>query len=189
MYTNKDRNIYHSILDLKMGYPVTVKLEDSSYILICSSENVSDENLIWMNNISSSSLSVIINKDRMEYLSQKRSKNELYSISFSESLTGDLCYKLSCSKSSKSFTLLKNAIISFEKRHEISKIISLMKEDHIIPSLVVASVNNNMFNEHKSFFKLKNLSLLDYSELNYTLSKDNELMNCCLKLGWLEMTD
>ncbi len=175
MYTNKDRNIYHSILDLKMGFPVAVKLVDDSYVLICSSENVNDENLIWMSNISSSNLSIIISSERMQYISEKSIREELYSISFSEKLTSSLCYKISCLRDNNNISLLKKAVISFEKRQEIYKIISLMKTDHIVPSLVVANLNNITNSENKSFFKSKNLSLLDHSELVNSFSEDDKL--------------
>ena len=91
MYTNKDRKLFHTLLDLKMGFPISIKLKDGSYVLICSSESINNEDLIWMNNITDSSLSIVINKERMNYITGKDFEEGLCSISFSESLTSGIC--------------------------------------------------------------------------------------------------
>ena len=90
MYTSKDRKLNHSLLDLKMGFPISIKLKDGNYILVCSSENLSNENLIWMKNITKSSLSIIINRERMKYITKKDFEEDLCSISFSQNLTTEI---------------------------------------------------------------------------------------------------
>ena len=110
MYTNKDRKLYHSLLDLKMGFPISIKLKDGGYILICSSENVKNENLIWMNNITNSSLSIIINRERMRYITEKDFEEDLYSISFSENLTTEICNLISCLKKDNKFSMLEKQL-------------------------------------------------------------------------------
>ena len=175
MYTNKDRKLYHGLLDLKMGFPISVKLKDGSYILICSSESVNNENLIWMNDITDSSLSIVINKERMNYITGKDFEEDLCSISFSENLTSDLCNMIAILKKDTSFSIMENAIVSFEKRHEVLDILELMKADHIVPSLVIGNINTINVEKNKNFFKLKNLSLLDHRELNSRFAKINEL--------------
>ena len=175
MYTNKDRKLYHSLLDLKMGFPVSIKLKDGSYILICSSENINSENLIWMNKISNSSLSIVINRQRMNYITKKDFEDNLYSISFSDGLSTKICNMISCLKKDKSFSIMKRAIVSYEKRQEVLNIIELMKADQIVPSVVIGNIDTNTIEKSKNFFKLKNLSILDHGELNNRFSKNNEL--------------
>ena len=175
MYTNKDRKLYHALLDLKLGFPISIKLKDGSYILICSSEGVNNENLIWMNNITNSSLSIIINRERMKYLTEKDFEEDLCLISFSESLTADICNMISSLKKDKCFSIMEKAIVSFEKRQEVLNIIDLMRTDHIVPSIVIGNINTIEVEENRNFFKLKNLSLLDHKELNSRFSKINKL--------------
>jgi hypothetical protein len=175
MYTIKDRKLYHSLLDLKMGFPTSIKLRDGSYVLICSSENVNNENLIWMNKITNSSLSIVINRERMKYITEKDFEEDLCSISFSESLTTEICNMISCLKKDKDFSIIEKAIISFEKRQEVLNIIELMKADHIVPSIVIGNINIINVEDSKNFFKSKNLNVLDHTELNSYFSKVNEL--------------
>ena len=70
MYTN-NINIYHFLLDLKLGLPIAIKSSLGNYILLSSSENITDKNLILMRNLSESSASIIINNKRMSYISKK----------------------------------------------------------------------------------------------------------------------
>ena len=175
MYTNKDRKLYHSLLDLKMGFPISIKLKDGSYILICSSENIKNETLIWMKSITNSSLSIVINKERMKYISKKDFKEDLFSISFSEKLTTEMCNIISCLKKDKNFTIMQRAIISFEKRQEILNIIELMKADHIVPSIIIGNINIIKIEKSKNFFESKNLSVLDHSLLNGRFSNINDI--------------
>ena len=175
MYTNKNRKLYHTLLDLKMGFPISIKLKDGSYVLICSSESVNNEDLIWMNNITNSSLSIVINSERMKYITEKDFEEDLCSISFSENLTADICNMISSLKKEECFSIMEKAIVSFEKRQEVLNIIDLMKTDHIVPSIVIGNINTIKVEENKNFFKLKNLSVLDHKELNSHFSKTNEL--------------
>ena len=69
-----------------------------------------------MERLSNSSLSIVLNKHRMEYLFKKPFNNDLYAISFSNKLSASLCNKLSFSKINKDFNLINKAIISLEKR-------------------------------------------------------------------------
>ena len=175
MYTNKDRKLFHSILDLKMGFPIAVKLKDRNYVLICSSENVSNENLFFMNNLSKSSLSIVINKERMKYISENNCDEDLYSISFSEPLNSDICYQIACSKKKKNFSILENTVISSEKRSEVLKVIEVIKNDHIIPSIVIGSIDNLMIEGNNNIFQLNKISLIDHSEFVDTFSKSDDL--------------
>ena len=70
MYTNN--NIYHFLLDLKLGLPIEIKSSLGNYILLSSSENISDESLVLMRHLSASSISIIINNKRMNYISKKK---------------------------------------------------------------------------------------------------------------------
>ena len=175
MYTNKDRKLYHALLDLKMGFPISIKLKDGSYILICSSEGVNNENLVWMNNITNSSLSIIINKDRMKFITKKDFEEDLCSISFSENLTPEICNIISCLKKDKGFSIMEKASVSFENRQEVLNIIQLMKADHIVPSIVIGNINMIKVEESINFFKSKNLNVLDHTEINSDFSKTSEL--------------
>ena len=68
-----------------------------------------------MRKISGSSLSIVINKERMEYISSKNMKELLYSISFSKDFDSDKCQNLSCSVTINTKTILQGATISLEK--------------------------------------------------------------------------
>ena len=61
-----------------MGFPISIKLKDGGYVLICSSEAINNEDLIWMNNITNSSLSIVINSERMKYITEKDFEEDLY---------------------------------------------------------------------------------------------------------------
>ena len=80
MYTN-NKDIYHFLLDLKLGLPVAIKTDFGNYILLTSSDSVTNETLELIKNISASKISIIINKRRMNYLSKKDIDGELFSIS------------------------------------------------------------------------------------------------------------
>ena len=174
MYINKTRNVYHSLLDLKMGFPIVIKLKNGECVIVCSSETATDESLTWMNNFSNSSLSIILNKHRMEYLFKKSFDNNLYAISFSKKLSSDLCNKLSFSKIDNNFNLMSKAIISFEKRQEIFNIIELMRKDHSIPSVIIGNLRNEVINENNDF-KLKNITVIDHSNLTNNSSDNDKL--------------
>ena len=64
--------------------------------------------------------------------------------------------------------------MSFEKRQEVLDIIELMKAEHIVPSIVIGNINTIRVEESKNFFKSKNLSVLDYTDLSIRFSKINE---------------
>ena len=71
MYTSNNTNVYHLLLDLKLGFPIALKNASGNYILLSSSENVTNKSLNLMRTLSSSSTSIIINNKRMNYLSKK----------------------------------------------------------------------------------------------------------------------
>ena len=75
MYTSNNTNVYHLLLDLKLGLPIVIK-NSGNYILLSSSENVTNKSLNLMRTLSSSSTSIIINNKRMNYLSKKNVKEE-----------------------------------------------------------------------------------------------------------------
>ena len=83
MYTNNNNNIYHFLLDLKLGLPLAIKSSFGNYILLSSSENITEKNLVLMRHLSESSTSIVINNKRMNYISKKNVKGEFFSISFS----------------------------------------------------------------------------------------------------------
>ncbi len=174
MYINKIRKIYHSLLDLKMGFPIVIKLKNGEYLMACSSETITDEGLSWLNSFSNSDLSIILNKHRMEYLFKKTFDSNLYALSFSTKLNSSDCNKISSSKINKSCDFIKRAIVSFENRIEIFNIIELMRKDHSIPSLVVANLNEAVVNENKDF-KFKNIALINHSDLIIDTSDNDSL--------------
>ena len=101
MYTDISRKIYHSLLDLKMGFPIVVRLKNNEFVIVCASETITEKSLLMMENFSNSSLSIVLNGHRMEYLFSKPFNNNLYAISFSNKLSASLCNKLSFSKINK----------------------------------------------------------------------------------------
>ena len=174
MYINKNRKIYHTLLDLKMGYPIVIKLKSGEDIIACSSETITEEGMLWINSFSNSDLSIILNKYRMEYLFKKMFDNDLYAISFSNKLSASLCKKLSFSKINKDSNLMDKAIISLEKRVEISNIIDLMRKDYSIPSVVIGNLNNKVIDE-KNDFKLKKITVIDHSDLTINSAENDKL--------------
>ena len=71
MYTSNNTNVYHLLLDLKLGLPISLKNASGNCILLSSSENVTNKSLNVMRTLSASSTSIIINNKRMNYLSKK----------------------------------------------------------------------------------------------------------------------
>ena len=181
MYTDISRKIYHSLLDLKMGFPIVVRLKNNEFVIVCASETITEKSLLMMENFSNSSLSIVLNGHRMEYLFSKPFNNNLYAISFSNKLSASLCNKLSFSKINKVSNLMDKAIISLEKRLEISNIIDLMRKDHSIPSVVIGNLNNEVVDRNNDF-KLKKITVIDHSELIIS-SADND------KLKLISRTD
>ena len=90
MYTRNNIDIYHFLLDLKLGKPIALKSSTGNCILLSSSENVTDKSLNLMRNFSESSTSIVINKKRMHYLLKKSVDGELFSISFSKKINSKL---------------------------------------------------------------------------------------------------
>ena len=174
MYTNISRKVYHSLLDLKMGFPIVVRLKNNEFVIICSSETITEKSLLMIKNFSNSSLSIVLNKHRMEYLFEKPYNNNLYAISFSNKLSASLCKKLSFSKINKDSNLMDKAIISLEKRVEISNIIDLMRKDHSIPSVVIGNLNIEVVDRNNDF-KLKKITVIDHSELKLNAAEKDKL--------------
>ena len=98
MYTSNNTNVYHLLLDLKLGLPIALKNSSGNYILLSSSENVTNKSLELMRTLSSSSTSIIINNKRMNYLSKENVKEELFSISFSKEIDSKFIKNISSSK-------------------------------------------------------------------------------------------
>ncbi len=166
MYTSNNINVYHLLLDLKLGLPIAIKSSCENYILLSSSENITNKILSLMRNVSASSISIIINNKRMKYISKKNVKEELFSISFSKAIESEFIKKIASSIINKE-NYLKDAIISIEKRPEIRNLISLMKTNQMIPSLVICNMiydNKNKSNTNFNDYKIKiykNINLLD----------------------------
>ena len=174
MYTNISRKVYHSLLDLKMGFPIVIRLKDNEFVIVCSSETITEKGLLMMENFSNSSLSIVLNKHRMEYLFKKPFNNDLYAISFSNKLSASLCNKLSFSKINKDFNLMNKAIISLEKRVEILNIIDLMRKDHSIPSVLIGNLNDQVI-DRSNDFKLNKITVIDHSDLTINSAENDKL--------------
>jgi len=161
-------------LDLKMGFPIVVKLKNNEFVIICSSETITTNSLLMMENFSNSSLSIVLNKYRMEYLFKKPFNYDLYAISFSNKLSVSLCNKLSFSKINKDSNLMDKAIISLEKRVEISNVIDLMRKDHSIPSIIIGNLNNEVIDKNNNL-KLKKITVIDHSDLTINSVENDKL--------------
>ena len=132
MYTSNNTNLYHFLLDLKLGLPVALKNASGNYILLSSSENVTNKSLNLMRTLSASSTSIIINNKRMNYLSKKNVEGELFSISFSKEIDSKFVKNISSSIVNEK-DYLKASVISIENRQELKNLIQLMKINQIIP--------------------------------------------------------
>ena len=162
MYTNN--NIYHFLLDLKLGLPLAIKSSFGNYILLSSSENISDENLVLMRHLSASSISIIINNKRMSYISKKNVEGELFSISFSKEINSKFIKDFSSSIINEK-DYFEDSVISIENRKEIKNLIQLMKINQIIPSLVICNVTFK--NETELNSNLKNCNIKTYENINF----------------------
>ena len=163
MYTSKNINVYHFLLDLKLGLPIAIKSSLGNYILLSSAENISDKSLMLMRRLSESSTSVIINNKRMSYISKKNVKGELFSISFSKEINIKLIKDISSSiVNGKDY--LEGSVISIENRQEIKNLIQLMKINQIIPSLVFCNTAFN--NETKLNLNLTSHNIKTYENID-----------------------
>ena len=173
MYTSISRKVFHSLLDLKMGFPIVIRLKNGESVIVCSSETITEKSLLLMESFSNSSLSIILNKHRMKYLYKKSFHNDLYEISFSNRLSATLIKKLSFSRNNEDTILMDKAIISFEKREEISNIINLIGKDHSIPSVVVGNLISEDITRNNNY-KLE-MSVINYSDLKINSSSRDKL--------------
>ena len=135
MYTNNNINVHHFLLDLKLGVPIAIKSSLGNYILLSSSENITEKNLMLMRHLSESSISIIINNKRMSYISKNNVEGELFSISFSKEVSSKFIKDISSSIVNEK-DYLESSVISVENRQEIKNLIQLMKNNQIIPSIV-----------------------------------------------------
>ena len=157
MYTN-NKDIYHFLLDLKLGLPVAIKTDFGNYILLTSSDSVTNETLELMKNVSASKISIIINKKRMNYLSKKDIDGELFSISFIEEMDCHLAQDISGSILNNKKSLLEKASISLEKKPELINLVQLMKNNQIIPSLVCCNIvvdQNKKYNSELNNYNIR----------------------------------
>ncbi len=165
MYTSNNINVYHFLLDLKLGLPIAIKSSLGNYILLSSSENITDKSLMLMRNLSESSTSIIVNNKRMSYISKKNVKGELFSISFSKEISSKFIKEISSSMVNEK-DYFEGSIISIENRQEIKNLIQLMKINQIIPSLVLCNIalnNDPKFNSNLTSYNIKtykNINLL-----------------------------
>ena len=173
MYTSNNINVYHFLLDLKLGLPIAIKCSMGDYILLSSSENISDKSLMLMRHLSESSTSIIINQKRMNYISKKNIKEELFSISFSKEISSKFIKDISSSIVNEK-DYLEGSIISIENRQEIKSLIQLMKINQIIPSLVFFNMTFN--NETELNANLTNYNIKTYKNINFLkeIRKQNE---------------
>ena len=195
MYKIKKLDVFHSILELKGGNPIAIRLADGSLILLSSSEHSNDYTLELMRKISGSSLSIIINKERMEYISTSAMKEQLYSISFSENFDSDKCQNLTCSVIIDRKSILKDAVVSIEQNKTVLNLLELMKINHIIPSIVLCYTKSNdqniqnktlvdtgiMVLDYAEFFNplinVKNLKILSKTSLPILMCKETEMIS------------
>ena len=162
MYTNNNIDIYHFLLDLKFGLPALLKTSLEEFVLIASSENVTEKSLNLMRTLSASTISVIINSRRMSFITQKVVKEDLYSISFSNKIDSELAKNISSSMVENNY--LKDAIISVENRPEIKNLIYLMKINQMIPSLVFC--NLSPLKKKESDFNFTNYNIKTYQNID-----------------------
>ena len=163
MYTSNNINIYHFLLDLKLGLPIAIKSSLGNYILLSSSENITNKSLMLMRHLSESSTSIIINNKRMNYISKKNVKGELFSISFSKEINSKFIKDISSSMANEK-DYFEGSIISIENRHEIKNLIQLMKTNQIIPSLVLCNIALN--NELELNSNLTSYNIKIYENIN-----------------------
>ncbi len=173
MYTSNNINVYHFLLDLKLGLPVAIKSSLGNYILLSSSENITEKSLILMRHISESSASIIINNKRMNYISKKNVNGELFSISFSNEINSKLIKDISSSIVNEK-DHLEGSVISIENRQEIKNLIQLMKNNQIIPSLVFCNTAFNNETELNSNLKNYNIKTYENIDLLKELKEQNE---------------
>ena len=163
MYTSNNINVYHFLLDLKLGLPIAIKSSLGNYILLSSSENITDKKLMLMRHLSESSTSIVINNKRMSYISKKNVEGELFSISFSKEIDSKFVKNISSSiVNTKNY--LRDAVISIEHRLIIKNLIQLMKNNQIIPSLVFC--NMAFIDKTKSNLKLNNYNIKIYENID-----------------------
>lgn len=163
MYTSNNINIYHFLLDLKLGLPIAIKSSLGNYILLSSSENITNKSLMLMRHLSESSTSIIINNKRMNYISKKNVKGELFSISFSKEINSKFIKDISSSMANEK-DYFEGSIISIENRQEIKNLIQLMKTNQIIPSLVLCNIALN--NELELNSNLTSYNIKIYENIN-----------------------
>jgi GTP cyclohydrolase II len=163
MYTSNNNNLYHFLLDLKLGLPVALKNASGNYILLSSSENITNKSLDLMRTLSASSTSIIINNKRMSYLSKKNVGGELFSISFSKEISSKFIKDISSSMVNEK-DYLEGSVISIENRQEIKNLIQLMKINQIIPSLVLCNIALN--NEPELNSNLTNYNIKIYENID-----------------------
>ena len=163
MYTSNNINIYHFLLDLKLGLPIAIKSSLGNYILLSSSENITNKSLMLMRHLSESSTSIIINNKRMNYISKKNVKGDLFSISFSKEINSKFIKDISSSMANEK-DYFEGSIISIENRHEIKNLIQLMKTNQIIPSLVLCNIALN--NELELNSNLTSYNIKIYENIN-----------------------
>ena len=175
MYKSKKLEVFHSILELKGGNPIAIRLADGSLILLSSSEHANDYTLELMRKISGSSLSIVINKERMEYISSKPMKELLYSISFSDNFESEKCHNISCSVIIDKKTILKGATISLEKNKTVSNLLELMKINHIIPSIIICYTKSNNQNIQNKTILDTGVMVLDYIDFFNPLINEKNL--------------
>ena len=175
MYKIKKLDVFHSILELKGGNPIAIRLSDGNLILLSSSEHTNDYTLELMRKISGSSLSIIINKERMEYISNRDIKEQLYSISFSENFDSNTCHNLSCSVMIDKQSILNGSVVSIEQNKTVLNLLELMKINHIIPSIVMCYTKSNSQNIQNKILIDTGIIVLDYTEFSNPLITEKNL--------------
>ena len=173
MYTSNNINNYHFLLDLKLGLPIAIKSSLGNYILLSSSENITNKSLMLMRHLSESSTSIIINNKRMNYISKKNVKGELFSISFSKEINSKFIKDISSSMANEK-DYFEGSIISIENRQEIKNLIQLMKINQIIPSLVLCNIALNNELELNSNLTSYNIKIYENINLLTEITEERE---------------
>ena len=100
--------INHALLELRFGKPLLLEVHNNSYFLFCASEVVTDPVIDFMKNISGSSPTITLTKERYNFFQEEKSNYDFISISY-ENLNSNVCHNLSY-KSSLDTTLLKKSL-------------------------------------------------------------------------------
>ena len=145
-------NIQHALIELNAGKPLLIKESNGFSFLIASAENITDQTIKDLKKHSGSDPSIIINKNRMNFLLKRPLNNDVFSLFPKDRLDADICHKVSFANTVDSNLVSKFHFLNEKNNLVFAKLLELFKRCQLIPAIVYCSISRKILKSEVNDF-------------------------------------